>query len=311
MPAFRQWAGQPLNGALLAAVLLAAILLPYWWLVIEWSGRALSSADLQFTFTVTSFLIVLIIADSAFLVRYYQLVHRQEFALATDELKRSEDALRLAVKKLNLLSSITRHDVLNQITALGAYLELTRDSVTDPEVKDYIEKEQSTLRTIQEQIVFTRDYEGLGMKSPVWQNARKLIRDAGGSVNLGTIALDADLVDLEIYADPLLEKVFLNLLGNAVRHGEKITRIRCSAHHSGDALVLVVEDDGVGIPLEEKENIFNRRFFQHSGYGLYLSREILGITGMSIIETGAPGNGARFEITIPAEKYRHSGPENP
>jgi signal transduction histidine kinase len=309
MPGIRQWAARPPVGALLAAVILAMILLPYWWLAVSWSGHALSSPDLQFTFAVTSFLLVLIVADSAFLVRYYQLVRKRELAHATEELSRSEDALRLSVKKLNLLSSITRHDVLNQIMALGAYLELTRMSVTDPVVRDYIEKEKLTLKRIEEQINFTRDYEGLGMKSPVWQNAREKILQACNSLNLGAVNLNISFGDLEIYADPLLVKVFFNLAGNALLHGQEFTRIDCSAHERGDSLVLVVEDDGVGVPHEEKENIFTRRFYQHSGYGLFLSREILGITGITITETGEPGKGARFEILIPHGKFRNVDPK--
>jgi len=298
------WPGKPPARALVVAVALGAILLPYWWLAVQWSGEVVTAPGVQFTFTVTTFLIVLIIADSAFLIRYYQLVRRQELDYATDELRRSEEALKLAVKKLNLLSSITRHDILNQLMALGTYLELIRDSATDREMKDYLDKEQAILKTIRDQIVFTRDYEGLGLKSPVWQNVQDVIMRAAEGLDLGSVELKTDIAGLEIYADPLMERVFANLMGNAVRHGGKITRISCSAHSSGDAMVIVVSDDGNGIPVAEKENIFTRRYFQDSGYGLLLSREILGITGITITETGEPGNGARFEIHIPPGDYR-------
>ena len=45
--------------------------------------------------------------------------------------------------------------------------------------------------------------------------------------------------------------------------------------------------------------IFNRGYFNHTGFGLYLSREILSITGITITKNGTPGKGARFEITVP------------
>jgi signal transduction histidine kinase len=64
-------------------------------------------------------------------------------------------------------------------------------------------------------------------------------------------------------------------------------------------MMLVCEDTGEGVPEEFKEAIFKRQYFKHTGFGLFLSREILGITGLSIRETGEPGKGARFEITIP------------
>jgi len=69
-------------------------------------------------------------------------------------------------------------------------------------------------------------------------------------------------------------------------------------------MMLVCEDTGEGVPEEFKEAIFKRQYFKHTGFGLFLSREILGITGLSIRETGEPGKGARFEITIP-QGYFH------
>jgi signal transduction histidine kinase len=73
---------------------------------------------------------------------------------------------------------------------------------------------------------------------------------------------------------------------------------------AGDAVCIVYTDDGVGIPLREKEMIFQKGYGKGTGLGLFLSREILSITGISIAETGNPGEGARFEITISRGAYR-------
>jgi signal transduction histidine kinase len=43
---------------------------------------------------------------------------------------------------------------------------------------------------------------------------------------------------------------------------------------------------------------------KNTGLGLFLSREILAITGITITENGTPGKGARFEITVPEGMYR-------
>jgi K+-sensing histidine kinase KdpD len=107
------------------------------------------------------------------------------------------------------------------------------------------------------------------------------------------------IVGLSIYADPLIEKVFYNLLENALRHGKGVTRIIFSSFLCNGNLVIVCEDNGPGVPARYKEDIFNRQHFEHTGLGLFLSREILGITGLSIRECGEPGRGARFEITVP------------
>jgi signal transduction histidine kinase len=69
-----------------------------------------------------------------------------------------------------------------------------------------------------------------------------------------------------------------------------------------------VEDDGPGIPEENKERIFEKGFGNNTGLGLFLTREILGITGITIRETGEPGTGARFELTVPPGSYRFTDP---
>jgi signal transduction histidine kinase len=70
--------------------------------------------------------------------------------------------------------------------------------------------------------------------------------------------------------------------------------------------VITYEDDGAGIPAQDKENIFRRGFGKHTGLGLFLSREILAITGITIRENGEPGKGVRFEILVPRDMYRVS-----
>ncbi|WP_054848640.1 ATP-binding protein [Methanoculleus chikugoensis] len=78
---------------------------------------------------------------------------------------------------------------------------------------------------------------------------------------------------------------------------------------SDRGISLVYEDDGIGIPYEVKENLFKRGFGRQTGFGLFLSREILAITDLSIRETGEPGKGARFEIggVPPGGFYRFTG----
>ena len=105
----------------------------------------------------------------------------------------------------------------------------------------------------------------------------------------------------------MLEKVFFNLLDNAVRHGERVTQIRVSSRPSGEDLVIVWEDNGVGIPADHKERIFERGFGKHTGLGMFLVKEILSLTGIKVTETGEPGKGARFEILVPEGKFR-TGP---
>jgi signal transduction histidine kinase len=108
----------------------------------------------------------------------------------------------------------------------------------------------------------------------------------------------------EVFADPLIGKVFYNPMDNAVRYGGKITTIRFSALESGDDHLIVCEDDGEGVAADLKEKIFERGYGKNTGLGLALSREILDITGITITETGETGKGAEFEIVVPEGAWK-------
>jgi Signal transduction histidine kinase len=109
---------------------------------------------------------------------------------------------------------------------------------------------------------------------------------------------------LEIFADPIIRKVFSTLIENAIRHGKTLSYIRFAEEIREGACIIICEDDGIGIPGSDKEHIFDHGFGKHTGIGLFLSREILSITDLSICECGEEGKGARFEITVPVGKFR-------
>ena len=243
----------------------------------------------------------------------YKLPSGEVVAIYEDvtERKLAEEALKQINKKLNLMSSVTRHDILNQITALSGYLELLKERLSDSTDLDYVEHGESAVRNIERQILFTRAYQEIGVHNPQWQKVDKIIRQAISQLSLGPVTVEVNLDNYEVYADPLLVKVFYNLIDNSLCHGEKNTRIRFYYDLQPDHLSFICEDDGMGIPHNEKEHIFERGFGKHSGFGLFLAREILSITGLTMKETGEPGKGARFEIYIPDGAYRQAtwGPD--
>jgi PAS domain S-box-containing protein len=218
--------------------------------------------------------------------------------------KDAEDALALASRKLNLMSGITRHDMLNQLTVLSGSLELALATVKNPEEITHINRAHKAADTILRQIEFTREYEDLGVNIPVWQRVSGIVRSAASQMADNAITLEIPDDRLEIYADPLLVKVFYNLFDNARRHGGAVTRISISYHATGTGLIITIADNGTGISPEDKKQLFERGFGKHTGLGLFLSREILSITGISIRETGIPGEGARFEIVVPERAFR-------
>lgn len=218
--------------------------------------------------------------------------------------KRMEDALAEANKKLNIMNSITRHDILNELSILFLRLEIGKEKNKDTGCAIVIGQIEEIAGKILRQINFTRDYQEIGVKSIRWQNVPKTIACAAEEAILGSVELQVNMKDVEIFADPLLQKVFYNLIDNAIRYGEHLTKILFQWESSDDGGKIICEDDGVGIPDDLKEKIFNREYYKNTGLGLNLSREILIITGIRIKETGEFGKGARFEIMVPEGGYR-------
>jgi len=230
-----------------------------------------------------------------------------------EERVRAEKALREANKKLNTLSSITRHDILNQLAGLLGYLEITQMDLdagrlpADPTLVRYVANELQAARTIQRQVEFTRFYQDIGVMEAGWHDVGALVRQVARELPLSEVTVDVGVAGLLIYADPLIGRVFYNLMENSIRHGGSISRLSFSSSGAPGGLVIVYTDDGGGIPAADKEKIFRKGFGKNTGLGLFLTREILAITGITIRETGVEGEGVRFEIFVPEGEYRSMG----
>ena len=218
------------------------------------------------------------------------------------ERKESQDELASMARKLHLLSSITRHDILNRITVILGNILVARKKKPDPETIALLEKIESSTKAIREQIEFARIYENLGNHAPQWQNLSEVLSRLTVPP---AIRLADDVGDLEIYADPMLEKVFYNLIDNSIRYGETVSVISLRSGNHAEALTILYEDNGIGIPSEDKVRIFERGYGKNTGLGLFLTREILALTGIAIRECGISGHGARFEISVPRDHYRY------
>jgi signal transduction histidine kinase len=196
--------------------------------------------------------------------------------------------------------------------ALGAFLELIGDTSSPADktdFEDFITKAKNIVATIERQISFTKDYEDLGVNAPVWKDVGACAGKAMAGLAFGKIHVAIDTGDLEVYADPMLEKVFYNLFDNALRYGgDGLSIISITSGSAGTSRMLVIEDNGIGISPEDKGQLFTKGFGRHTGLGLFLSREILAITGITIAETGTFGAGARFELTIPEGIFRFVKP---
>jgi PAS domain S-box-containing protein len=218
--------------------------------------------------------------------------------------KKAEDALRNTHRQLSLLSSITRHDILNNITVIRGFLGLATARSDTPVMTSFLERINEKTKLVQSQIEFTRIYQDLGSHEPQWQDIHTIFVKTPPPSG---ITVSDTCSGIEINADLMLEKVFFNLIENSVRHGGQLSEITLTAQEHGAQLVIRYQDDGAGIPAKEKDVIFTQGYGKNTGFGLFLVREILAITGIAIRETGTFGRGASFDIIVPEGKYRIAG----
>jgi PAS domain S-box-containing protein len=220
-------------------------------------------------------------------------------------LKNSEEVVSESNQKLRLLTSLTRHDILNQITLIYLLQNLAICSEDLSKSQEYIGRAQQVTGQIEKTIGFTREYENFAIVTGGWQNVSRIIESVREEFPDMMISLENNIPErLEIYADPIIRKVFYTLLENALRHGRKLTRVTFSFQEQDQGAIISCTDDGIGIPDNEKELIFEHGYGKNTGLGLFLARELLSITGLAIRETGVHTEGAGFEIIIPARKYR-------
>jgi PAS domain S-box-containing protein len=220
------------------------------------------------------------------------------------------ESFRIANAKLNLMISITRHDVLNKLTAVTAYNDLLQKDRFEARNKEVLQNQEKAILAIRNQIEFTREYDDFGFREPRWQNVCAVASRVFAQFDQ-TIQFSCSTGNLEIYVDPLVERVFYNLFDNSFRYGGRLSKISITFIQNPPEGTLYLEDDGVGIPPADKERIFSRGFGGNTGMGLFLIREILSITRIDINETGEYRKGARFEFRIPEGVYRFAASSSP
>ncbi|MDD4137438.1 MAG: response regulator [Methanoregula sp.] len=224
-----------------------------------------------------------------------------------NERRNADNNLIQANRKLTLMQDMTRHDIANRLTALRGRLRMIRKQYNDPALLQQLKKVDDAGRDIFTSLETARVYQKIGIHAPCWQNIQEMITRELNLVDTPSLNVTLMVTGLEIYADPLCNRIFANLVDNTVRHGDHATEIRVSFQKSHEGVIIIWEDNGIGIPSDLKERVFEQGFGSNTGLGLFLCREIFLNTGITMRETGVPGNGVRFEITVPGSACRISG----
>ncbi len=213
------------------------------------------------------------------------------------EERMARNALEAANQTMATLAMILDHDLTGDVAALDACLEQGLEAADDPETVALLRRIGEGVAAVARRLSVSREFRVLGTRPPAWQPVQAAIEEARGRLDPGPVAVRPWTARLEVYADPALPVALYHLLHNATRSGTGATTVVITYCHGPDGCRIVVEDDGVGVPPAERGILFSPTAGRY-GRGLFLAREILGITGIGITEEG-DGGGARFVLSVP------------
>ncbi|MDD1772876.1 MAG: PAS domain S-box protein [Methanomassiliicoccales archaeon] len=224
------------------------------------------------------------------------------FGVDITEKKRTEQNLQQLNEKSHLLASITRHDIMNQATVMRGNLELLKIVGSVPE--DRLKGMNNAINKIEQYVKFADSFSKTGSLDPKWFDVKDAAVHSWQTIGNKEVNFSVDVPGIEILADPIFPKVFDNLIMNSLLHGTGMGRIDLAMERRGEGLVLIYSDDGPGIPDDIRPRLFNKGAGRNTGLGLFLIKQILHITDISIVENGEDGKGVRFEMTVPAGSWR-------
>ena len=113
--------------------------------------------------------------------------------------------------------------------------------------------------------------------------------------------------DVEVYLDKhFLKTILFNLIANAAKYSKENQSICCDLKIEKETLFISIRDKGIGIPLEDQNNLFERFFRAHNveniqgtGLGLNITKRYVEMLGGKIYFTSELGKGATFFVELP------------
>ncbi len=151
---------------------------------------------------------------------------------------------------------------------------------------------------------FAKTYEQIGVEALTDVNVAKAVDEAVEMFSGLPFKIVNDCHGLTVRADSLLRQLLFNFIDNTRKYGEKTTRAWIHYEKTAqDENRLIYEDDGVGIPVENKKELFKQGFSTggSTGFGLFLSKKMIEVYGWTISEEGTPGMGAKFIFRLPKQ----------
>jgi signal transduction histidine kinase len=225
------------------------------------------------------------------------------------------DRLQSAQATQRRFISDASHELKSPLATLRQYAEVARthpERVSEQELGEVALEEGARLeRLVQGMLVLARADEGALRPEPVDVDLDDLLLEEARRVRGAGLAVDTSGVRAtRVRGDAaLLAQLVRNLVDNAARHARSGIALAVAADTDGTTVALLVDDDGDGIPLADRDRVFDRfvrlddaraRDTGGSGLGLSIAREIARAHGGAVRVEDAPTGGARLRVELPA-----------
>ncbi len=238
--------------------------------------------------------------------------NQKDLTLALESLSFTLEKIQALNEKLQVVGSLTRHDVRNKLSTVAGYAYiLKKKHANEADVVDGLSKMELAVKESMKIFDFAKTYEQLGAEELTNIDVENKISEAAALFSGTLPKIMNGCRGLTVLADSFLRQMFYNFIDNTRKYGQKTTIIKVYYKKTDQGnLVLTYEDDGVGISAENKLKLFSEGFSTggSTGFGLFLTKKMIDIYGWSITEEGKQGKGAKFVITIP--NYNKDGKEN-
>lgn len=232
-------------------------------------------------------------------------------------MKLATDLERMKKERNEFLASIS-HELSTPLTYLIGYLKVAmREELTEQERSHYlhiIAEESNRMKDLVKNLMDLAKMDEMAFTvSKTYFPAQQFMEDVHRlvypSFKLKKVALNLNCKeDFNIHADPLrLEQIVLNLLDNALKYSDEQTTVTLKMYKEKQHTVISVSDEGIGIPLNEVELIFEKlyrieksrsRTFGGSGLGLAIVKELVEAHDGTIDVKSVVGKGSTFTIKI-------------
>lgn len=211
----------------------------------------------------------------------------------TNQISRKQ-RLEAQNEQLEEFAKVVSHDLRNPLRVVDGYLELLREECESEHIDRIRQAVDRMDELIEDLLLLARQGEPVGETKPV--DLAEIVETCFQTVETDQATVDIR-VDRLIEADQSrLRQLLENLFRNAVEHGGAGVTITVGEVEGG----FYVEDDGPGIPENEREDVFNAGYStveDGTGFGLSIISEVADAHGWDIRVTDGTGGGARFEVT--------------